>query len=464
MDDDRLSEVAFGAHPGVSVGRVGRAGPAVRWAAAVALGGQGHYAAAAALLETLRREPRVPVEIRAHALVARASHLRQRGGHALAERLDGQALALTAGVPGGSSEVGCATAPEPAAAATASTRGVPPRTATAASARASPRGVSGPAGHVDRAGREATAADHGAAASGFGRACADLLSARVDALAGLAADALGQGGLDRAARLLTRADAVLAAAPEGGVAGSVPWRPAVRTAWVHAELALARADLDTASAAAARAVRGAAAAGSVRHLLKSRLLAAVVASVRAAAGDGGGTTGAVEGPEGVVAPAPEAALAVLDTVAAEASAAGLLPLAWAALLAAADAAATVVRRVAAASATVAPGSPPPGAPEGAPAGSRNPRTGPAEVLPEASRAADPPGAAARPSGPPSEGSFRHDRRSDRLLRSTIGAPNGATGRRHAAAATLSVIRARSEGRGRRLMGEAPPGERRLAVV
>lgn len=91
-------EVAAAAHPD---------GPAeLRWAAAVARGGSGHYAAAAALLDGVRRDPGTGVVPRAHATVTRASHLRQLGGHRAAAALDGAALrlvlpgAVTPGDPG----------------------------------------------------------------------------------------------------------------------------------------------------------------------------------------------------------------------------------------------------------------------------------------------------------------------------------------------------------------------------
>lgn len=459
-----MSEVAVVGPHGVSGGRAGRAGPVVRWTAAVALGGQGRYAAAAALLEGLVRDHRAPVEVRAHALVTRASHLRQRGGHALAERLDGQALALVAPVLDGASPHRAAPAPGPAGEGPSGARGPRPAACATAFAGATVAGGRSPSGGADAGRRANPERDPVAAATGPANPCADLLSARVDALAGLAADALGQGHLDRSARLLNRADAVLAAGAAGSP-GARPWRPVVRADWVRAELALARGDLDGAATAAARAVRGAAAAGSPRHLVKSRLLAAVVAAVRAGTGHGAGPA---EPAEGVVVPTPEAALAALDAVAEDAAATGLLPLAWAALLAAADAAATLARGAVAPRAASSPDARPQvsgdGPVGGTPTGSRKPPDGSGEGLPVPPRAGDPPGATARPSDPPSEGPERHDRRSDRLLRSTIGAPNGAARRRHAAAATLSVIRARSEGTGRRLMGEAPPGEMRLAVV
>lgn len=76
--------------------------PELRWAAAVARGGSGHYAAAAALLDGVRRDPAAGVVLRAHATVTRASHLRQLGGHRAAAALDGAALRLVlpdAGAP-----------------------------------------------------------------------------------------------------------------------------------------------------------------------------------------------------------------------------------------------------------------------------------------------------------------------------------------------------------------------------
>jgi hypothetical protein len=70
-----------------------------RWWRAVALGGQGRYAAAAAELERLGA-PTTAVGLRSLALSTRGSHLRQLGGHLLARRFDGRALALAGGVPG----------------------------------------------------------------------------------------------------------------------------------------------------------------------------------------------------------------------------------------------------------------------------------------------------------------------------------------------------------------------------
>lgn len=70
------------------------------WWRAVALGGQGRYAGAAAELERLGSASAAP-ELRSLAASTRASHLRQLGGHALARRLDAGALLLAVGVGGG---------------------------------------------------------------------------------------------------------------------------------------------------------------------------------------------------------------------------------------------------------------------------------------------------------------------------------------------------------------------------
>ncbi|MEN3300499.1 hypothetical protein [Pseudonocardia sp.] len=143
-----LWSIAFGPRPGVSVVSPRRADPTARWTAAVALGGQGRYAAAAALLEVLAADPRTPRALAAHVAVTRASHLRQLGGHGAAARFDGLGIRL----------------------------------ATAA-------------------GRP----DPGAAALGI-----DARTALVDGLVGLAADAVGRADAAAATSLLTRADAVLA--------------------------------------------------------------------------------------------------------------------------------------------------------------------------------------------------------------------------------------------------------------
>ncbi|MFI9385379.1 hypothetical protein [Kutzneria sp. NPDC052558] len=96
--DEVLRDAAFGSSPGADVSRAAAQGtPRQRWLAAVVLGGQGHYAAATALLTELRHTPD-PV-LASLAASTLASQRRQVGGHAAARRLDGEALARLAGVP-----------------------------------------------------------------------------------------------------------------------------------------------------------------------------------------------------------------------------------------------------------------------------------------------------------------------------------------------------------------------------
>ncbi len=236
--------VAFGADPGAAV-RVRPGMPAGhRWLVAVALGGQGRYAAAAAVLEDLLTAPGVPPAVAAHAAVTLAAHRRQLGGHGAARYWDSVGLRLADAAPAG-----------------------PPD------------------------------------ADGT-----DALAARVDALVGLAADAIGTGAAGAAQRLLD-------AAAEAG-RGHPAWRPAARLAWVRAELALLRGDAAAAVVPACAAVELATAGGSVRHVLKSRIVHAVASVV--AGGD------------------PGEALVALDAAADEADRAGLLSLVWPARYAAAD--------------------------------------------------------------------------------------------------------------------------------
>jgi hypothetical protein len=239
-----LRAAAFGAHPGAAVRlRSGMPGEE-RWLVAVALGGQGRYAAAAAVLRDLLAAPGVPRAVAAHAAVTLAAHRRQLGGHAAARHLDSMGLRLA---------------------------------------------VAAPTGPLDGGGT-------------------DALAARVDALVGLAADGIGTGAADATARLLRVAALAVRDHPS--------WRPAVRLGWVRAELALLRGDAPAAVAPARDALELATGGGSVRHVLKSRIVHAVA---RAAAGGD-----------------PEQALAELDRAAEDAAGAGLLPLVWPARLAAAD--------------------------------------------------------------------------------------------------------------------------------
>ena len=260
-------EAAFGSTPH----RIPRAAvaPEERWLVAVALGGQGHYAAAAAELELLAADPAVPRRVAAHAAVTRAAHLRQLGGHAAARSWDARGLRLAAASPDRGSAGG----------------GSPRRRGTACGGVAC-----GVAGTVPCDGT-------------------DVGAARIDALVGLAADAIGLGDPGGAERLLAAAAPVLAAHPS--------WRPATRAGWVRAELALVRGRPAEAVAPAEAALTAAGRGGSRRHVLKSRIVLAVARSAA-----------------GVVTPA--AAVTELDAAAAECAGLGLLPLCWPAGLAALD--------------------------------------------------------------------------------------------------------------------------------
>ena len=92
--------------------------------------------------------------------------------------------------------------------------------------------------------------------------------ARVDALVGLAADALGIGRFAASARLLGDAQAALAAAT------NPPDRLAVRLSWVGAELAMSTGEGAAAVEYAQRAVDLAAAGASSRHRVKSDVVLA----------------------------------------------------------------------------------------------------------------------------------------------------------------------------------------------
>lgn len=95
--EDQLRRAAFGDCPETPVWRTAADGSArERWLAAVVLGGQGHYAAAATLLGSLLHDrDRVVASLAASTF---ASHRRQLGGHTAARGLDARALAA---VPAG---------------------------------------------------------------------------------------------------------------------------------------------------------------------------------------------------------------------------------------------------------------------------------------------------------------------------------------------------------------------------
>lgn len=98
--------------------------------------------------------------------------------------------------------------------------------------------------------------------------------AGVDALIGLAADALGVGRFAASATALQRAEELLTPA--------APARLPVRLAWVSAELAMVRGDGQAAVGHAQRAVELAASIGSVRHAVKSQV---ILAAALCSAGD-----------------------------------------------------------------------------------------------------------------------------------------------------------------------------------
>ena len=186
------------------------------WFRAVALGGRGHYAAAATELSRITTTTTDAV-IRSLAASTRAAHLRQGGQHFRAVHHDAHALALlTAPV----------TVSDPAVAA-------------------GPR-----------------------------------VSAYCDALTGLAADDLGRGMFGAAARLLDRVDAVLTDSPDRQVFGEWMWhgRPALRSLWVRAELAMYTGDPDSAQQHSSAALGLARECPSQRHLIKTELIAAAASA------------------------------------------------------------------------------------------------------------------------------------------------------------------------------------------
>ena len=93
--DASLVAVAFGEDPGRWPLAAAK-NPHQRWLRAVAAGGQGRYACAADELLALRRETRTG-PLLSLAQSTQASFVRQLGGHSIARRWDGRALALAAG-------------------------------------------------------------------------------------------------------------------------------------------------------------------------------------------------------------------------------------------------------------------------------------------------------------------------------------------------------------------------------
>ncbi len=246
MTPTPLAAAAFGSNPGLWP-LPAAATTAELWLRAVAAGGQGRYASARAdLAELVRRRP--AARLASLALSTQGSFLRQQGGHLPARGWDGIALA-----------------------------GAGPDSAALAGAGPDSAALAG-------AGPDSEAV--------------------VDALVGLAADALGVGRLAAAAALLERADEVHARADDP------PPRLAIRLAWVRAELAMAAGDGVAARGFAQFGVELAAKAAPDlrRHQVKSDV---VLAAALCSAGDLPGSR------------------RVADAALADSEAAGLVPLRWA---------------------------------------------------------------------------------------------------------------------------------------
>lgn len=95
-----LVSTAFGPTPGRAAAELPEpADPAQRWYRAVALGGQGRYAAARADLRVLAGT-RIDPALRSRVESTRGSLLRQLGGHAAAAAFDGRAVTLALGATG----------------------------------------------------------------------------------------------------------------------------------------------------------------------------------------------------------------------------------------------------------------------------------------------------------------------------------------------------------------------------
>lgn len=181
-----LLDAAFGAHPGTHPLPAPTTTES-RWWRAVALGGQGRYAAAHSELVTILGDP-TGAAWTSLAASTRGSHLRQLGRHDAARPWDARGLGTAADAP-----------------------------------------------------------------------------AQIDALLGLAADALGHGQTVVARRLLARC------APNLHAAG---WRGTLRWWWVSAETALCADAQHEARGHAEQGERLAQQCGSVRHQMKSRLVLA----------------------------------------------------------------------------------------------------------------------------------------------------------------------------------------------
>lgn len=189
-----------------------------RWWRAVALGGQGRYAAARAELRRLQRDRNTPPAVLSSAYSTEASLLRQLGRHRIAARYDGHALAV----------VGM------------------------------------------------RSSDDGAEAHEVVAARCDALTGLAADALGQGRLAVSRMLLDRCSRSLDRVspNREPLGAEAGDTAGRCTRRPRIRLSWVRAETALAGADFGSALRYAEQAVAEAATFGSVRHAIKSDLIRA----------------------------------------------------------------------------------------------------------------------------------------------------------------------------------------------
>ncbi|UOX86541.1 hypothetical protein MUY14_32995 [Amycolatopsis sp. FBCC-B4732] len=304
MHEPALRAAAFGSDPLPDPAVLRGAGtPRERLLAAIVLGAQGRYAAAAALLERLRGDSDpVTASLAASTL---ASHRRQLGGHRQARALDGEAFAKVAALTGDPDPSGLDAAASLSGAsdpdgldtaalliggldAAASLSGASDRRSFVAAAAlsadpapagleaaASLTGASAPAGLEAAASLSGDPGDPAPGDSGTGDPDPgnsdpdglDAAGARADALLGLAADNLALGRLTAARRLAARA-----AEQRAG------WRAGVRGGWVGAEIELAAGQGAAAVPHAERAFETAVARDARRHAVKSGIVLAVAVS------------------------------------------------------------------------------------------------------------------------------------------------------------------------------------------
>ncbi|MET8853011.1 hypothetical protein [Amycolatopsis sp. NPDC004625] len=249
MHEPALRAAAFGGDPLPEPAVVRGSGtPRERLLAAIVLGAQGRYAAAAMLLDRLRGgDDPVTASLAASTL---ASHRRQLGGHRQARALDGEAFAKAAHLETAPAETG-----------TGAAVGRGPEAGTGAAVGRSSEAATGAA--VGRE-PETTATATTSAAAEPDPDGLDAAGARADALLGLAADNLALGRLAAARRLAERA-----------AAEDSRWRATVRGGWVGAEIALAAGQGAEAVPHARRAFETARARGARRHAVKSGIVLAV---------------------------------------------------------------------------------------------------------------------------------------------------------------------------------------------